>query len=163
MITDALSGLQYAYEAEGKSKEALALIEKFITTKPDGSGDEELLLRKGDILFGQGEFGNAALEYQKIISLKPAPATKAKALYQLGRCFEMENNYPRAISYYEQARTEFPNDEIAPNVYLTLGYLFVKMKRNSDAIRIFKEFNYRLVKHFTVEDDRGVSRIGQYP
>jgi len=62
-------------------------------SKPSDVSQEELLLRKADILFGQGDFAGAIHEYQNLLSQKPTRLIQVKALNQLARTYELENNF----------------------------------------------------------------------
>ena len=140
LVTDALQGLQYTYEAEGKPAAAIAQIDTLLTSSSSGIHQEELLMKKGDILFGQGDFAGAAIEYRKLLSLKLAPATRAKAYYQLARAFDMENNALEASAYYEKILSDFPNVDFAPNAALALGLAQIKAKQNTAAVKSLQGF-----------------------
>lgn len=143
LVADALSGLQYTYEAEGKPGQAIAEIDTFLTKKPAGMLQEELLLRKGDILFGQGDFNGAIQEYKRLLTLKPDRAVQAKTLQQLGRTYELQNNPSQAITYYQQALSGFSDAENAPAVTLALGIVQVKSKQYRAAIGNLQNFDRR--------------------
>ena len=143
LVPDAMSGLQYTYEAEGRPAGALAEIDTLLRTSPAGSPQEELVLRKADILFGQADFGGAVLEYQKVLAMKPTKTVEAKALYQLGRSYELENNPQQAIPYYERIRKEFPDAEVAQTAGLALGLAQIKAKQYKPAVSVLEDFERR--------------------
>ncbi|MBI1804009.1 MAG: tetratricopeptide repeat protein [Ignavibacteriae bacterium] len=143
LVTDALSGLQYTYEAEGRPAAAAEEIEKVIKEKPAGASGEELLLKKGDILFGQGDFAGAIHEYQRLLGMKPTNDVKAKALNQLGRAYELENNPQRAITFYEQILSNLPETDVAPAATLALGSAHMKVHRYGQAVDVFRDFERR--------------------
>ncbi|MBI4548861.1 MAG: tetratricopeptide repeat protein [Ignavibacteriae bacterium] len=143
LVTDAMTGLQYSYEAEGKTTAALAEIDTLLRAIPTGTSHEELLMRKGDILFGQEDFGGAVLEYQKLLSLKPSRAIHAKALHQIGRAYELENNPKQAITYYEGILKSFSDTDVAPAVALALGISYIKTKQYKNAMTTLQDFDRR--------------------
>lgn len=140
LVPDAMSGLQFAYEAEGRPQAALAEIDSFVQQAPAGASQDELLIRKGDILFNQGDFGGAVSEYQKLLARKPGRPIHARVLYQLGRAYEQEDNLQQAISYYEQVSTSFSDTEDAPAVTLALGIAYMKTKRYKEAAASLQDF-----------------------
>ncbi len=140
LAADALTGLQFTYQAQGKSPEALATIEKYLNAKPSGLSTEELMLRKGDLLFGQNDFSGAIQEYQHVLSLKPSPAVRGKALHQLGRSYELQNNLPRAVGYYEQAIADRSDSEEIPAITLALGIDYIKLKQDRFAVGTLQGF-----------------------
>ncbi len=140
LVSDAMSGLQYTYQAEGKPAAALAEIDKFLETAPDGGSREELVMRKGDILFGQGDYGAAALEYQSMLKMNPPRELRAKGLYQLGRAYELEDNQQQAVSYYEEILRNFDDTEPAQSVRLMTGVSYIKLKRYPAAVTALEPF-----------------------
>jgi TolA-binding protein len=129
LVQDALNGLQYTYEAEGRPAEALGVIEQFMQSGQNSASKGELLMKKGDILFGQGDFGGAILQYKQVMALKPDTTLEAKLLRQLGRSYELENNPAKAAGFYERFLASYGRDESAPQVGLALGQLYIKTKQ----------------------------------
>src|ERR1041385_171377 len=141
LAADAVSGLQYTYEAEGKTAEAVSAIQAFIDKNPTSSSQEELILKKGDILFGQGDFAGALQEYQRLMGMKPSPAIRIKTEYQLARTYDLENNPSRAASYYEQILSDTATSETTPAAALAYGLLQVKQHQYSKAAGILRGFD----------------------
>jgi TolA-binding protein len=146
LVSDAMTGLQYTYQAEGKPAGALAEIDKFLDATPEGGSREELIMRKGDILFGQGDYAGAALEYQSILKLSPGRELRARALYQLGRAYELEDNQQQAVSYYEEILRNFDDTEVAQNVRLMTGVSYIKLKRYKAAVGVLEDFSAKYPK-----------------
>jgi TolA-binding protein len=140
LVADAMTGLQYTYQAEGKPQGAIEEIDKFLQAAPEGGSREELIMRKGDILFGQGDYAGAALEYQSLLKLNPPKELRAKALYQLGRSYELENNQQQAVSYYEEILRNFDDTETAQNVRLMTAVSYIKLKRYRAAAGVLEPF-----------------------
>ncbi|MBI5476406.1 MAG: tetratricopeptide repeat protein [Ignavibacteriales bacterium] len=141
LISDALQGLQFTYEAEGKPTAALAQIDTLMLTGPSGITAEELILKKGDILFTQGDFGEAVLQYQKVLSMKPDRNIISKAYYQMARAYEMENNSSQAARYYQRVLIDYSDMDFAPNVALALGINLLKSKQYKEAISCLENFD----------------------
>lgn len=143
LVTDALAGLQYTYQAEGKPTQALAEIDTFLTRRPAGIAEEELFMRKGDILFDQGEFGAAVQEYRHILSLKPNAAVESRAWHQLGRAYELQNDPSHAVQCYEKVISDFPDAEGATAARLALGIVQIKAKQFRAAAASLQGFEKR--------------------
>lgn len=140
LVGDALQGLQFTYEAEGRPKAALAQIDTLMMSSPAGISPAELYLKKGDILFAQGDFGGAVLQYQKVLGMKPDRIVLARTYYQTARAFEMENNAPEAARYYQRVLLEYSDMDFAPNVALALGINLIKAKQYGDAASSLRNF-----------------------
>lgn len=138
--SDAINGLQFAYQAQGKSAEAISVIEDLISKQNNLSGSEELLIRKADLLFEQGNFGQAASEYLKILSMQANESISSKAIFQLGRCFEYENNTQKAIEYFDLVIKKYPNSEYAPRSIISLVYLLHRQKKYKESISYLELF-----------------------
>lgn len=138
--SDAINGLQFAYQAQGKSSEAISVIEDLIAKQSENTASEDLLIRKADILFEQGNFGQAANEYLKIIGLQTSDLIQAKSLYQLGRCFEYENNPQKSAEYFNLVIKKYPASDFAPQSALSLAYLLQKQKQYKEAIYYLQLF-----------------------
>jgi TolA-binding protein len=140
LVPDAMSGLQYTYQAEGKPAGAIAEIDKFLEAAPEGGSREDLIMRKGDILFSQGDYGAAALEYQSVLKLNPPRELRARALYQLGRTYQLENNEQQAVSYYEEILKNYDSTETAQSVRLMAGVSYNKLGEHRAAADVLRPF-----------------------
>jgi tetratricopeptide (TPR) repeat protein len=138
-----LTGLQFTYQAEGRSSEALSTLEAFMNKKQSGIPQEELLMKKGDILFGQGDFSGAINEYQHVLNMNPGRSVQANAMRQLARSYELQNNIERSNSYYRKILDEFSDSETAPAAALALGNGLIKLKQYSEAVNTLKDFTSR--------------------
>jgi len=143
LAADALSGLEFTYRAEGKTGDALSAIEKYVTAKPAGANQEDMILKKADILFDQSDFPGAIQEYQRVLSLKPGRTQQTRALQQIGRAYELENNPSQAITYYQQIVNNFADADAAPSIALALGHTHIKLKQFSQAKDVFTEFEQK--------------------
>lgn len=104
-VLDAMTGIQYCLVAQGKQSEALAAIDAFVRDQPNSPVAEQLLLRKGDLLYGQKQYDAAITAYRSFVDRFPQSAQRATALYWMGKCLVALNRVPEAASAYEQAAT----------------------------------------------------------
>lgn len=141
LATDAVAGLQFTYKAEGRPAGAIAALEELLKTKQsDALRREELLMRKADLLFDEGDYAAALEQYWQVLILKPNRNLHARVLQQIGRIYELENNPSRAALYYGQVLSEYSDTEVAPAIALSLGYLHFRNKQYADALKVLKEF-----------------------
>jgi tetratricopeptide (TPR) repeat protein len=143
LVADALAGRQYTFQAEGKPQQALAEIDTILAKRPEGIPREELFSRKGDILFGEGDFAGAIKEYQQLPALKPSILVLAKAYYQMGRAYELQGNPAKAVQNYQKILNDAPESEYAPGAALALGIALGKTKQHAAAIRCLQDFDKR--------------------
>jgi TolA-binding protein len=143
LVSDALSGLQYTNNAQGKPSAAIPEIDQVLRQNLSGARQDELEMKKADILFDQGDFAGALNEYQKVLKGSPAKDVKGKALYQMGRSFELNENPQRAAEFYERVIAEAPETDVAPTATLALGLCRIKLKNYNQAIQILGDFPRR--------------------
>ncbi len=162
--SDAINGLQFAYQAQGRSSEAITVIEELINKQSFDTANEDLLVKKADILFEQGNFGQAANEYLKIIGLQTSELIQAKSLYQLGRCFEYENNPQKAVEYFNLVLNKYPASDYAPQAAMSIAHLLQKQKKYKEAIDYLKLFDVNYANSSLVWEARynlGVALLNQ--
>jgi TolA-binding protein len=143
LIPDAINGLQFSFQAEGKARQAIAVIDSLMRLNPEAESGNELRLQKADILFAQGDMGAAVVEYLQLLQQKPPLAIRVRAMHQLARIYELEGNIPNALSYYQQILEQAPDHELAPPALLAIGILHTKQRRWNDAIATLKDFDQR--------------------
>jgi TolA-binding protein len=140
LVPDALNGLQFTYEAQGKPAGALAEIDTLLAQKTVSAPQEELVLRKGDIMFAQNDFAGAIREYQNVIAMKPGSQVMAKANFQIGRAFELENNPSQAMNYYRRVVAGYAEADVAPQATLALGIACNKSRQYAEAESVLSKF-----------------------
>jgi len=144
LVPDATNGLQFTYRAQGRAREAIAALEEIVSkTAHKATASVDLLMQKADILFDQGESAQAAIEYLRILDLQPADSLKARVLFQLGRIYELENNLPRATSYFHEIVMSFPQTDVAPPSLLSLGLLAARQNQWNLAMAHLRQFEER--------------------
>jgi len=75
-------------------------------------------LTKGDILFAQGKFKEAAAEFSKVVNNKDlAPF----AIYNLGKAKEADGDLPGAQAQYAELLSKHPEHFIAPEAHAALA------------------------------------------
>jgi tetratricopeptide (TPR) repeat protein len=76
--------LAKAYDLDGRDRQALVTLDKFIEQYPGSVHIGEAYFRKGDIHFGSGQYEEAVSAYQSVISLGQESAFLNNSYYLLG-------------------------------------------------------------------------------
>ncbi len=76
--------LSRAYEASGKTSQALAALDKLVTQHPQSRWSGEAQFRRGEILFSAKRYGDAAKAYAAVASLGDTTAFYDQSLYKQG-------------------------------------------------------------------------------
>ena len=97
-----------------QAQQQLAAIESYGST----SAAPYATLFKGDMLFAQGKFQEAAAEYSKLTSSKDVAPF---AIYSVGKCKEAEGDLAGAQVSYSDFLLKTPEHFIAPEVHSSLA------------------------------------------
>jgi len=84
--------------------------------------------------------GDSASKLRKLKSLytsKPSSAYADDALFEYGRVYTTQENYPQAISAYEDLLRKYPKSEKVKNAYLQLGLINSNQNNNNEALRYY--------------------------
>ena len=144
-VADALTGEQYCLEALGKHREAAEVMDNYVKSNPTSPTDEELFLKKGDLLFGQGDYDGAEAQYRKFVTDYPTSKNVATALFWIAKCLRAQHKTDAAIVTLENAisNKNAPPSIMARSLYEAADiYMEGKQygKAFSDLTRIGKDF-----------------------
>jgi TolA-binding protein len=102
-VADATTGIQYCLTALGKDTEAVNVLDEFTKENPNSPVGEELQLKKGDLLFNQKKYSDAAAVYRGFIEKYPNSKLLASAHYALGKCYRVQGSPDEAALTFERA------------------------------------------------------------
>lgn len=135
---------------------ALTYLEKLISMKPKSSRHNEGLILMGTIYKNQGEFDRAFSLYMDVLQeYENAQDTfsLARINYNLGSLFYYQNNYEKALEYYEQTflladkvnhqRMIFNSLSARGATYEAMGLLDKAITYNQCAMQIAVELEYQ--------------------
>lgn len=126
------------FDAANDPAEAIRLIDAIALLKKK-SNNPEYSMVKGDALLIKNEGGPAASEYERVISVNPAPYLKAKAATRLGVIFKRGKNYAEngAQKWFNQAISDDP--DFSP-VYREYGELWLLARQYKRAAENYKKY-----------------------
>ena len=137
LVADALKGIQYCLVAQGKSSEAVSVIESYVEENPSSPNKEQLELNKAELLFSQKLFQEAAQAYRSFASRYPQSNFRAQALYWQGRSLQEAGNIADAARAYLDA-ADVPNAamNIKGNALLESARIYLKLKDYEQSFRV---------------------------
>jgi TolA-binding protein len=109
-VADAATGIQYCLTALGKDDDAVEVLDEFVKDNPTSPVGEELLLKKGDLLFQQKKYSDAVTVYRGFAEKYPGSKLLANAQYALAKCYRVQGNPDEAALAFERAANA-PNAE----------------------------------------------------
>ncbi|MEX2117615.1 MAG: tetratricopeptide repeat protein [Bacteroidota bacterium] len=129
LVVEAISGIQYCLLAQGKQQEALSVIDAFVKENPGSPEAQALLLKKGDLLFGQKQFDAAIKEYRGFADRYSQSPLVSHAWYWIGRSYEGMTRLLDAANAFERAAS-FENgpERIRAEAFLQAGEAYRALK-----------------------------------
>ncbi len=97
--TELLYQLSRAYQANGRSQQALTAIDRLLVRKPGSSTRlyADTWFRRGELLFSKGAYPEAGRSYQVVVDLGAAVPSYEQALYKLGWSLFKQDQYAAAL------------------------------------------------------------------
>ncbi|CAN5814933.1 hypothetical protein BH20ACI4_BH20ACI4_14790 [soil metagenome] len=111
--------------------------ENFGKTAPELSENEHL--RRADIYQFNRDFENARLHYEAIIKNHPASRVLPNVFYQIGRGFSRENNFLKAIDWFERAANEFPDSTVAEDALSQSASSYARIGKTKEAVSRYQK------------------------
>ncbi len=104
---------------------------------PTPTPTAEVRLEVGDHEFFNGDYVRAQVEYQQALTNATDPATRAAALWGLGRVEYAGGNYGKALEDLWNLANSFPNSENAIQAYFLMGRIYMTLERYTEAAQAF--------------------------
>jgi tol-pal system protein YbgF len=144
-VTDALNGEEYCLSAQGKHQEAVQVVDSFVKANPSSTMGEDLILKKGDELFGQGDYAGAEVQYRQLVQQYPKSKNLATALYWVAKCLRAQDKLSDAAMTFESAiHTENASPGIVARSLEEAAEIYTAQKRYDKSFgaltRIIKDF-----------------------
>ncbi|MBI3006186.1 MAG: tetratricopeptide repeat protein [Ignavibacteriales bacterium] len=144
-VLDAVTGIQYCLVAQGKSEQALAVIDVYAKESSTSAIAEDLYLKKAEMLYTQKKYSEAMREYRSFTEKYPKSASISTAYYWLGKCLEAQGELNGAALTFERAaNAPQGNRKVAAQALLEAATIYSKQEKYERAFdvlaRIEKEF-----------------------
>lgn len=148
--------LAQVYRAQGKEKESIEAMRKEVAQNPMNA---KFRIELSELLMDYKKYEDAVTELTEITnlpSLSKAPEyvyDKIKAFVLLARCYRLLGRYESAEASILLALDIDPED---PVLHRELGYVYVAMQRNIEAVAEFRNY---LSRSPAADDAEGIKRL----
>jgi tetratricopeptide (TPR) repeat protein len=122
-----------SYTRAGKTAEARAAAEQFVSFFPNSEYRGPVQLQLGAARFAEGDYMRAATDFTQVLADSAAPEVKSAAAYNLALCHRMLGEPDKAIEMLEAYRSANPRDERSAEVAHQLGIIHEEAGRFKDA------------------------------
>jgi TolA-binding protein len=112
-----------SFTRAGKTLEARAACEQFVSFFPRSEYRSAVQLQLGAARFAEADYMRAALDFTAVLSDSTAPEVKSAAQYNLALCHRMLGEPDKAAAMLEAYRSAYPRDERAADVAHQLGII----------------------------------------
>jgi tol-pal system protein YbgF len=96
--------------------EALDALAGFLVHWPDHPNADNAMYWRGECYFAQGDFTNAAREFEGLLARFPLGNKAPDALLKLGVCEQRLGDVPLARQRFDRLRREFPHSDAAKHI-----------------------------------------------
>jgi TolA-binding protein len=119
--------------SQDKHKEALQILDELINAQRTGPVALQAYLMKGDLLFAQRKFGEAAAVYEEGSLQSTLPDYKALILLGRASAAVELNKYPEAAGFYKDFLRDFPDHFLAPRALMESARLSLALQQPAEA------------------------------
>jgi TolA-binding protein len=137
--TEMLFMANKAYE-DGFYDVALSMMERFRKDFPDSGKISHAYLLTGQSYLSQGRYAQAMEVFDSLSSDPKAQDIKDAVCFWTAEAYFKENDFEKAVSFYEKLIRAFPGSAYLPEAYYSLGWTFFQMGRYSQAADSLKDF-----------------------
>ena len=136
-VADALTGLQYTLNVQGRSSEAAAAVRAFVDANPGGADTAALQYQMAEVAFQSGDLGGAVDALLRFQREYPRDERSPAARLLLARAYEGLGRSPDAAAQY-RALLDGPGDaDERPEAALRYGRLLLADERPAEAYDVF--------------------------
>jgi TolA-binding protein len=140
----ALSGIQWALMQQGKTKDALALIEQDLSEKTDFEDAARVQQRKAEMFLSVNQLKEAIVEYNYLLQNYPGSKAAAAANYWLGETHARSGKHQLALDYWQKQVNDYPQNENSATALHKLGSFYFSQKNPASGLPYFRQ----LVENF---------------
>lgn len=134
---DAISGIQYCYESLGVPDQATSIIDEYIAANSGSKQSDQLLYKKGEILFNARLYEQAKNNFSLFIEVYPASKLLPDAYYMLAKSFHNLQIKEEEIANLKILVTQFPHNEVSFNAVTDLTALYNADKMYDSSIAAY--------------------------
>jgi tetratricopeptide (TPR) repeat protein len=86
--------------------------------------------RFADFLYDEEDFQRAAAEYQRyLFAVETLPTNTDSTLFRIGQCFRRNNDFEKAVEYFENVVANRPDQELAHEAHYQVALCYFLMER----------------------------------
>jgi TolA-binding protein len=138
LVGDAITGVQYCLEAQGKHEESLKVIDEFVRSHPNAKASEQVAFKKTELLYGQKKYSEAIAECRSFIDRYPKSTLVPDAYFWVGKSSILLGQPDKALQALNHVANTYPSSQAAENALLEIGNLYLSEKNFAEAVSMYE-------------------------
>jgi TolA-binding protein len=123
-VYDAISGIQYSFLALDRPDDAVSLINTYIAKYPNMKNSDRILMKKGEIYFGYGNYKAAMIGYSEMINSCPNSELIPEALFWMGKSALLLKETAEATEYFQEVVNKYILSNYGIESIVELGEIY---------------------------------------
>ena len=147
-------GLAWALFKQGRSAEALPLVQALIKNKGDSAPGQQAQLFLAKVDLTNSQFKEAILALETLLATSPEKGVALETEYWLGEAYAASGQAERAVTAYQKVTGDpqaFPKRLVA-RAWLAQGRALASLQQNDQAMLAYEQ-TYRLTENETAQQD----------
>lgn len=134
---DAINGISFCYMAQDKPIEAVNVIDNYINTNNNKDFSDKILMKRGEIYYGLGDYENARDTYMNFINTNENSIFISDAYYWLGKSFANLGQKEEALKSFKVIVDSYLNKEVGLSAVIESGKIYLTDKNYDAAVQLY--------------------------
>jgi len=138
LATESAKSLQEVLVGQGRTDEAVAVLDTLIGLNPEASATEDFVWSKAQIFYSGKNYTTAAAELASYVKKYPSAGRKDEALYMLGKTYLSMNDLPQSLAAFRELEQSHASSEYVQTYRLDLAFYYASNANMSGADSIYQ-------------------------
>lgn len=135
-VFDAINGIQYCYVALGEPEEAVKYIDRFISANPTNVYGDDILFKKGEIFYNNGNYNSARVSYKELIATYPSSEFVPNAYYWIGKSAQMLDQTEDAVFNFQRVADIYLYSDVGTSAVIELADIYIAKEEYGKALDV---------------------------
>ncbi|MEY2720298.1 MAG: hypothetical protein RLZZ273_1664 [Bacteroidota bacterium] len=137
LAMESAKSLQEVLVGQGRTDEALAVLDTLIGLNPESVAAEDFTWSKAQIFYSGRNYSTAATELSAYLKKYPSAQRKDEALYLLGKTYLGMNDVPQAVASFRELESSYAASAYVQTSRLDLAYYYASNANMSASDSIY--------------------------
>jgi tetratricopeptide (TPR) repeat protein len=152
LATQALVGRASSYRQNQQTDKAIADLERFLQSKPEGQSKTDALYELGLALIDSKDWPRVSQTFQQLLDAGQNPDLTDRYLYELAWAERENKNLAESLTHFKRLASDFPNSPLAPESNFHIAQDAYERQAYAEAIPHYESCIELLAKFNSTED-----------